>query len=325
MTKIGKTATKLWNKMKEPKVTVKFTCGISIIFIIIAAILVGVLVPMRNTIDTSMVEKLGHYQKAGSTRSSDYSNPAIVTDSNCRLLIEIECPEWIYNTDGFAGDGDIWIVFGMSPQPVASLEDYITDGTLIDEIFLSANDMRTSGYMSGDDGTYFTHLSIEWTTGLPNLLENQLYGLYVDFYDTNDVFHTCPELIDFMPVIDMLGQQRPRMPSASLSVQIETTTPVPPAEPDLSNCAFISFFEYDPTGATATPTPTTGTGDGIEPTAPGDFDDGVWYKEDPFFANIAEQFTVNTGATIGYLAVIILLLILLILLIVFAIKQKKKK
>lgn len=310
--------------MKEPKITVKFTCGISIIFIVIAAILVGVLVPMRNTIDTSMVQKLGHYQKAGSSRSNDYTNPAIVTDSECTLLIEVECPEWIYNTDGIGGDGDIWIVFGMCAQPVDSLEDFIIDGSLIDELFLSATDMRTSGYMSGDDGTYFTHFTMEWTAGLPTLLENHLYGLYVDFYDTNGDLQTCPELIPFMPAGDMLGQQRPREPSASLGLDCCSLEAMVVVEPDLTNCAFISFFELDT--STSSPTPTGGeTGDGTTPTAPGDFDDGVWYQEDPFFANIAEQFTVNTAATVGYLAVIILLLILLILIIVFAIKWKKKK
>lgn len=304
------------------KQTVTFKVSISFITLLILAgiIFCAIYFPTRATIDTSIVQKLGHYQAAGSTRSNDMYHPAKVTDVTCRLIIELDYPKLCYTVDPIPAidHGDVWIVFGMCPSPITTITDWADEGIYIDELYFSGAEYRSMCYDS--DGIYDTHFYYVWE-GLPQLMEGYVYALYVDFIDADGTMHTCPAMEDMWDGYDMLGRDRPKDILATFE---EPSLDIQVAEVDLTNCAHISFFELNLGTGTTPPTTSGGTGPG-ETIPPGNFGDGVWNNQDPFFANLQEQFIYNPGMSWGILVAIILLIALLILVIILLVKKKKNK
>ncbi len=328
MSKFGKSMNKLWNKIKEPKLTVKFSCSIGIIVLLLVAVFCAIYFQLRSDINTSVVNKLGHYQKCGSNRSNDVANPALITDSTCRLIIEVTHPHLIFEMPPPSDLSAIWIVFGMSPAPKTTLTDYMTDATFIDELYFIAAEMRS--YCDTPIGGYYTHFYYVWETGLPIIIAEIEYALYMHFVTADGDFITCDELYDWAEFFefDIFGSERSNflLPLASTKgLEIPINIEKNAAEPDLTNCAHISFFQLD-TGSTepptGTPTPVNGTGSTIPP---GNFTDGIWNKEDPFLLNIAEQFKYNPATAYSILVLFIVLIILVFVIILVAILKKKKK
>ena len=324
MTKFGKSVNKFWKNINKQKVVVKLSCSTGIILLLLA-VFCAIYFPLRNDVNTNVVNKLGHYQKCASNRSNDVANPALITDSTCRLIIEITHPHLIFETPPPLGpdSSDVLAVFGMSPAPKSTLTDYMADATFIDELYFDAIEMRS--YCNTPIGDYYTHFYYVWEIGLPNLLVGIEYAIYMDFYTADGEFIGCDELVDWAGFgeFDIIGGRPQFEPQASINglenpINIETND-----EPDLTNCDHISFFQLD-TGYTITPTDPTyvSTPDLIPP---GNYEDGLWNKEDPFFLNLVEQFKENPATAYSILVLFIVLIILIFVIILIAILKKKKK
>jgi len=290
---------------------------------------------LQAAIDTSVMQKLGHYQKCGSNRSNDLLNPAGVTDITCRLIIEIYQPHLIFKNipEGF-DPADVWIVFGQGAKSTAtSVDTYLAGATLIQEVYMTAGEMR--GYCSDPDptDTYYRRFYFVMDE-LPALMVNTVYALWCDFYNADSEYFTDFEVLayweGFAGGSDMLPP-RPRIieqplltlqaidNSQQLEVQID-------AGFDTTNCDYISFFEletdtYYTPSPTPTPPPPGDEGTGEE----GNFIDGLWNSGDPFFDNLKEQFSINAMVSYSILIFIIIAIILLIFAIIMFVMWKKKK
>ena len=155
----------------------------------IAALSLGIYFGIKNTINFSMINKLGHYQKCSTQRSADVTNPAQVTDTEARLVIEITHPELILADaplDPFDDDGDVWILYAQAPAPCLTLQEFLDTGSLISELYLKGIAYRPN--TDTQVGIYNTHFYYTWE-GHPELLNDVVYCIYIDFIDANENYH----------------------------------------------------------------------------------------------------------------------------------------
>jgi len=249
----------------------KWAVGIGITALIIAALGLGINYKIKNAIDFSVINGLGHYQKASTNRSADVTIPAQVTDTNARLIIEITHPQLILAEappDPVDDNADVWFLYGMSPAPCASLEAFMTDASLIDEIYMQGIEYRT--YTDTRVGIYNTHFYYVWE-GHPELMENIVYAIYIDFIDADSTYHFEEELLDegIFPEIDIFGTDRPNSVFGS-PLHINAYVEIGDEKLELlaiENSPYLSFFLLDTTVTdteTITQTDTgTQTGNGI--------------------------------------------------------------
>lgn len=241
----------------------KWTVGIGISALILTALAIGINQQIKSTIDFSMINKLGHYQKSSTNRSADVANPAQVTDTDARLIIEITHPQLIL-ADAPANpaddNADVWMLYGLAPSPCPTIEQFASTGALIDEVYMQGIEYRT--YTDTRVGIYNTHFYYVWE-GHPELMENNVYALYVDFIDGTSNFHFEDELPMGYPEADIFGSDRPFNDVLGQPLQINAYVEVdtnPIKINALEDSPYLSFFQLEATTTnieTVTQTATT--------------------------------------------------------------------
>lgn len=276
-----------------------FFLGLSIGLIFI----VGALVGIRLSIDTSVVNQLQHYTQ--SVRTNDMFNPIIVYDDNGFLEIEITLPHLTEIDD--ADGADMFVSYWRIANPISSVYDWYDRGVFIDDFLIWGEELDSYCDNPDPTNTWYTHFYRLWN--VPDLDEGFTYAIYLDFYDADDNFWVCDN--PFMP----FGEGG----EPALQLLIDEPPPEEEVQAWLLDCDFISFFEYQESsaGETVPPTgtPTGGTGDtGSGPEA------GGWVN----------QYTIFDGMQNWVFLLILVLVFGIIGLIIFFIlyvkwKGKKKK
>ena len=263
-------------------------------------------------INTSVVNQLQQITMV--TRTNDMFNPIIVDSGSGVMKVEVTFPTLNYIDENLPAEtsdySDMYIHLYRIENPIASIYDWNIRGQYLNDILLDSDENDYDFYCDRPDptDTYWTHFYIEWDSGV-TLIEGWTYALLVDFYDADDEFHWCEtvwENIDFgggVPEFDV---------AASINVD-----PDPPSEETmvgiLSDCDFISFFEYQASEVTTPPTTTP-------PTTPPPGEEATgWFNQYDIFENI------NNGMALLILIAILLGLALLVIIIILLLKKKKDK
>ena len=290
--------------------------------LVIMVFTLGFVTATRLSVNTSIVNQL--QQITMSTRTNDMFNPIVIDSNSGTMKIELTHPILTYIDEnlpdiGIFDPSDVFIQFGRVENPVESVIDWVDRGQYLVNLLLY--DAEYDTYCNNPDGTntYYTHFYIEWDTGY-TLEEGYTYVLLVDFYDADNEFHCCEDLWEIMGwwgengEFDIIGRPRPTTEGCSINV-------LPPEEEEyvrdlLTNCDYVSFFEYqestDTEDTTPTPTPTNGDGDGNGPLA------GGWLNGYDISSSMQNWvFLIILILVLGFLGFIIFIIVYF--------KKKKKK